>query len=256
MPRRMRALPMSVETSVRDTSPVAETRTPKPPARPYAAVICGAQKSGAPPRSASKPKPTASAKRAGCATRARSTIAGGVADTGGDGHSSARLARTSSTVSTASRAAARSTLPPSTCMRSTVVIPLTRFDTQTVTRPEPGSRSRTIANAAVAARSLPALSICAMMSPSGSIGAVIVLNGAAANSPETRASALRMTSSSIGGTNTTTRPRQWGGGPEAGAAAAESASAIAISRTVPVIRKGRGYAKARRVVCAMLRVRP
>ena len=44
-----------------------------------------------------------------------------------------------------------------------------------VTRPEPGSRSRTIANAAVADWSLPAVSTWAITSPSGSKGAVIGL---------------------------------------------------------------------------------
>ena len=117
-----------------------------------------------------------------------------------------------------------------------VVVPLIRFETQIVTRPEPGSRSRTSANAAVADCSLPAVSICAITSRSGSIGLVIVLNGAAASSPETRASALRVTSSSIGGTSTTTSPRQCGDGSATGpAATVGAASASAMSNTVPVI---------------------
>ena len=65
---------------------------------------------------------------------------------------------------------------------------------------------------------------------------MIVLNGAAASSPETRASALRVTSSSIGGTSTTTSPRH-GGSRGATEAVAASASAIATSNTGPVIGK-------------------
>ena len=43
-------------------------------------------------------------------------------------------------------------------MRCMVVVPLIRFDTQMVTRLDPGSGSRTIANAAAADWSLPAVS--------------------------------------------------------------------------------------------------
>src|SRR3954447_21681112 len=125
-----------------------------------------------------------------------------------------------------------------------VVVPVTRLDTQIVTRPDPGSRSRTIANAAVADCSSPALSICDSTSLSGSIGNVIVLNGAAASSPVIRASALRVTSSSVGDTSTTTRPRQGGVAATLGAAAAEFASAIAVRSASPVIGRRAGYVNA------------
>ena len=88
-----------------------------------------------------------------------------------------------------------------------VVAWVTRFETQIVTRSGLGSLSRTIANAATADSSCPAVSTCAMTSASGLIGVVIVLNGAAASSPEIRASALRVTASSETGASTTTSPR-------------------------------------------------
>jgi hypothetical protein len=57
-----------------------------------------------------------------------------------------------------------------------------------------------------------------------------------------RASALRVTSSSIGGASTTTRPRQAGEG-SAVETAAGSASAIAVSSAIPIIDNRREYAK-------------
>ena len=95
-------------------------------------------------------------------------------------------------------------------MRCMVVALVTRFETQIVTRSGLGSASRTIANAATADSSCPAVSTCAMTSVSGLIGVVIVLNGAAASSPEIRASALRVTASSATGASTTTSPRHAG----------------------------------------------
>ena len=132
-----------------------------------------------------------------------------------------------------------------------VVVPVTRLDTQIVTRPDPGSRSRTIANAAVADCSSAALSSCESTSLSGSIGNVIVLNGAAASSPVIRASALRVTSSSVGDTSTTTRPRQEGVASTVGAVAGEFASAIAVRSAMPIIGRREGYVNARRIGCAM-----
>jgi hypothetical protein len=79
-----------------------------------------------------------------------------------------------------------------------VVVPVTRLDTQIVTRSDPRSRSRTIANVAVADCSSPAVWTCESTSVSGSSGDVIVRNGAAASSPVIRALALRVTSSSAG----------------------------------------------------------
>ena len=207
-----------------------------PSGRPHDAASWGAQNEGASPKSVIRPTLSATATP-GPGGGSRVKVSGGLG-TGGDGHRPARLARISSTLSTASRVADRSTFPPSTGIRRMVVVPVRRLDTQIVTRFDPRSRSRTIANVAVADCSSPAVSTCESTSTSGSIGNVMVRNGAAASSPVIRASALRVTSSSAGDTRTTTSPRQEGVAPPLGAVAGEVASASAVRSAIPVIGRG------------------